>query len=271
MRIWWQSSTPLDRPAMADYRSHLVAYVTSVKRPDTEIHFSGVDDGSLALDYEAVVELNSMAPGGVLHKVIQAQADGFDVVAIGCMLDPALLAARELVGIPVVSFGETTIHVACMLGDRVSGVAFSDKQAGRYTRQAAAMGLRDRVVPFGSLGIDFPTLAGSFRDPGPMVEAFEEVARRLVAQGTEVIIPACATLDLFLAEARVDEVHGARVLHADATLLKMAETFGDLARLGVTTSRALKYAGPTGSRREAVLDTYGIQPRTGVGARTHAD
>ena len=126
------------------------------------------------------------------------------------------------------------------------------------------MGLRDRVVPFGSLGIDFPTLAAAFRDPEPMVDAFGQVARRLVDQGAEVIIPACATLDLFLAEARVDEIHGARILHADATLLKMAETFGDLASLGVRTSRALKYAGPSGARREAILDTYGIQPRRGA-------
>jgi hypothetical protein len=83
----------------------------------------------------------------------------------------------------------------------------------------------------------------------------------------EVIIPACATLDLFLAEARIDEVEGARILHADATLMKMAETFGDLAKLGVRTSRALKYAGPTGARREEILSLYGIQPLVPAGAR----
>jgi allantoin racemase len=267
MRVWWQSSTPLDSPKMADYRAHLVAHVESVKRPDTEIRFSGVDSGSLALDYEAVVELNSMAVGGVLHKIIQADAEGYDVVAIGCMLDPALLQARELVDIPIVSFGEVTLLVACMLGDRVSGVAFSDKQAGRYTRQAYEMGLRDRVAPFESLGIDFPTLAASFREPDAMVDSFRQSARRLIAQGVEVIIPACATLDLFLAEARIDEIDGARVLHANSTLMKMAESFADLAQLGVTTSRALKYAGPSGRRREEILATYGITPLVPTGSR----
>jgi allantoin racemase len=260
MRVWWQSSTPLDSERMADYRAHLVAHVTGVARPDTQVHFSGVDAGSLALDYDAVVELNSMSRGGVLHKIVQAEAEGFDVVAIGCMLDPALDEARELVGIPIVSLGETTLLVSCMLGDRVSGVAFSDKQALRYTRQAYAMGLNDRVEPFESLGIDFPTLAAGFREPEPMVEGFRRAARRLVDRGVEVIIPACATLDLFLAEAHVDEVEGARVLHADAMLLKMAETFAELAGLGVTISRKLKYAGPTGRRREEILAMYGIEP-----------
>lgn len=267
MRVWWQSSTPLDSPRMADYRAHLVAHLESVKRPDTEIRFSGVESGSLALDYDAVVQMNSMARGGVLHQIVQADAEGYDVVAIGCMLDPALPEARELVDVPIVSLGETTLLVSLMLGHRVSGVAFSDKQALRYTRQAYEMGIGDRVERFESLGIDFPTLAAGFREPEPMVEGFRRAASRLVARGVEVIIPACATLDLFLAEAGIDEVEGARVLHADATLLKIAETFGDLAPLGVTLSRKMRYQGPRPERRAEILALYGIEPRTPTTAR----
>jgi allantoin racemase len=265
MRVWWQSSTPLHSERMTDYRTHLVSHLESVKRPDTDITYSGVEDGSLALDFDAVVSLNSMAPGGVLHKIIQADAEGYDVVAIGCMLDPALAEARELVDIPIVSLGETTLLVSCMLGQTVSGVAFSDKQALRYTRQAHDMGLRDRVVPFESLGIDFPTLAAGFRNPDPMVDGFRRAASRLVEQGVEVVIPACATLDLFLAEAGMDEVDGARVLHADATLLKIAETWADLGKLGVTVSRKLRYQGPRPERRDEILAMYGIEPRVPAG------
>ena len=260
MRVWWQSSTPLHSERMTDYRTHLTAHLESVKRPDTEITYSGVEDGSLALDFDAVVSLNSMSRGGVLHKIVQADAEGYDVVAIGCMLDPALAEARELVDVPIVSLGETTLLVSLMLGQTVSGVAFSDKQALRYTRQAHDMGLRDRVVPFESLGIDFPTLAAGFRNPEPMVEGFRRAAARLVERGVEVVIPACATLDLFLAEAGIDEVDGARVLHADAALLKIAETWADLARLGVTVSRKLRYQGPRPERRDEILALYGIEP-----------
>jgi allantoin racemase len=266
MRVWWQSSTPLHSERMTDYRTHLTQHLESVKRQDTQITYGGVEDGSLALDFDAVVSLNSMARGGVLHKIIQADAEGYDVVAIGCMLDPALAEARELVDVPVVSLGETTLLVSCMLGQTVSGVAFSDKQALRYTRQAHDMGLKDRVVPFESLGIDFPTLAAGFRNPEPMVEGFRRAASRLVANGVEVVIPACATLDLFLAEAGIDEVDGARVLHADATLLKIAETWGDLARLGVTLSRKLRYQGPRPERRAEILAMYGIEPQVPAGA-----
>ncbi|MCC7107298.1 MAG: hypothetical protein IT307_19355 [Chloroflexi bacterium] len=261
MRIWWQSSTPLQSPRLIDYRTHLMKHVNSVKRPDTEVRFSGVDEGSLALDYDAVVEMNSMGRGGVLSKIVQAEAEGFDAVAIGCMLDPAMLEGRELVDIPVVSMGEATMLLACMLGHTFSGVAFSDKQALRYTRQGYAMGLNDRMVRFDTMGIDFPTLAAGFTNPEPMLEAFQAAAKRLVAQGVEVIIPACATLDLFLAEARIDEIEGARVLHADASLIKLTETMADLAKLGVTVSRKMLYQGPRGARRDEILATYGLTPK----------
>ncbi len=72
MKIWWQSSTPIHR--LHDYRNALVAHLDSVKRSDTQIRVSGVDEGSMDLHYNAVVAMNSFAPGGVLNKIIQAAA-----------------------------------------------------------------------------------------------------------------------------------------------------------------------------------------------------
>lgn len=57
MKIWWQSSTPIHR--LHDYRNTLTAHLESVKRPGTEIHINGVDDGSMDLHYNTVVAINS--------------------------------------------------------------------------------------------------------------------------------------------------------------------------------------------------------------------
>ena len=81
MKIWWQSSTPIHR--LHDYRNTLTAHLNSIKRPDTEIHINGVDDGSMDLHYNAIVAMNSFAPDGVLNKMIQAGDKGYDAVAIG--------------------------------------------------------------------------------------------------------------------------------------------------------------------------------------------
>ena len=132
MKIWWQSSTSINTKELTPYREALTKHLNSVKRPDTEISVYGVDRGSLDLHFNFTVALNSFAPGGVLNKMVQATGEGYDGAAIGCFLDPALQEAREITGIPIFGLAETSMHMACMLGRKFSGIAFSDKQAQFY-------------------------------------------------------------------------------------------------------------------------------------------
>lgn len=196
MKIWWQSSTPIHR--LHDYRNTLTAHLDSIKRPDTEIYINGVDNGSMDLHYNAIVAMNSFAPGGVLNKMIQAGEKGYDAIAIGCFLDPAMQEAREVVPIPVFGLGETSMLAACMYGHKFSGVAFHAKQSQYYDRKAFEYGLGSRHIPFGDLGIDFNEVQNAFSSPGEMRERFISEARRLAAQGAEVILAACATVNAII-------------------------------------------------------------------------
>jgi allantoin racemase len=259
-RIWWQSSTPIAQPHMADYRAALTAHLEAVKRPDAEVHVNGVDGGSLDLHYNAVVALNSFQPGGILDKLVQAERAGFDAAAIGCFLDPALTEARELVRIPVFGLGETSMLMACMFGARFSGVAFHDKQAQYYDRKAYEYGLRDRHIPFGSLKIDLTAVQKAFADPAAMTETFLAEAKRLAALGAEVILPACACVNAIVFRQKITEVDGALVLDCNAILLKTAEAMADLAqRVGLSASRRLLYAPPTSAEVQTYLKTYGLR------------
>ncbi len=180
MKIWWQSSTPIHR--LHDYRSTLTEHLAGVKRPETVVHINGVDDGSMDLHYNAVVAVNSYGPGGVLNKIIQAADQGYDAVAIGCFLDPAMQEARELVPIPVMGLGEASMLTACMFGHKFSGVAFHAKQAQYYDRKAFEYGLSSRHVPFGNMGIDFNQVQTAFTSPEKMTGTFIGESRRLAQQ-----------------------------------------------------------------------------------------
>ncbi len=260
IKIWWQSSTPIAQPHMADYRNALSAHLEAVRRPDAEIHINGVDGGSLDLHYNAVVALNSFQPGGILDKILQAERGGYDAVAIGCFLDPALQEARELVHLPVFSLGETSMLTACMFGARFSGVAFHDKQAQYYDRKAYEYGLRDRHIPFGSMKMDLAEVQKGFTDPGAMTETFLAEARRLAGLGAEVILPACACVNSIVHKQKISEVEGALVLDCNAVLLKTAEAMADLAkRVGVSASRRLLYAGPSAGDLRKYLEAYGLR------------
>jgi Asp/Glu/hydantoin racemase len=258
MKIWWQSSTPIHR--LHDYRNTLTEHLNAIKRSDTSVHINGVDDGSMDLHYNAVVAINSYSPGGVLNKIIQAADLGYDAVAIGCFLDPAMQEAREVVSIPVMGLGETSMLMACMYGHRFSGVAFHAKQAQYYDRKAFEYGLASRHVPFGDLGIDFNEVQNAFAKPGQMTERFIQEARRLAGQGAEVILAACATVNAIIRRENIREVDGALVLDCNAVLLKVTEGMGELAQtIGLRQSQRLLYQQPQRKALDDWMRIYGFR------------
>jgi len=258
MKIWWQSSTPIHR--LHDYRDTLSEHLNSVKRPETEIDINGVDDGSMDLHYNAVVAVNSYGPGGVLNKIIQAADQGYDAVAIGCFLDPALQEARELVPIPVLGLGEASMLTACMCGARFSGVAFHAKQAQYYDRKAFEYGLASRHVPFGNLGIDFNQVQTAFSNAEAMTGTFISESRRLAAQGAEVILAACATVNAIIRREKIREVDGALVMDCNAVLLKLAEAMAELSQsAGLRASQRLLYQRPDRRSLGGWMKTYGFR------------
>jgi Asp/Glu/hydantoin racemase len=260
MRIWWQSSSPIHR--LHEYRTALEAHLASVKRAETEIAVNGVDDGSMDLHYNAVVAMNSYGPGGVLNKIIEASDQGYDAVAIGCFLDPAMQEAREIVGIPVLGLGETSMLTACMLGHKFSGVAFHAKQSQYYDRKAFEYGLQDRHLPFGDLGIDFNEVQEGFASPARMTERFVSEAKRLAAQGAEVILAACATVNAVIHREKIREVEGALVLDCNAVLLKMTEAMAELREsIGLEASRRLLYQRAPRRSLDEWMRIYGFRDR----------
>jgi allantoin racemase len=262
VKIWWQSSTPIHR--LDSYRNALREHLESVKRPETEIHINGVDNGSLDLHYNAVVAMNTYGPGGVLNKIIQSEKSGCDAVAIGCFLDPALQEARELARIPVFGLGETSMLVATMFGYKFSGIAFHAKQAQYYDRKAMEYGLSSRHIPFGDMGIDLTQVQRAFDDPAAMTETFLKEARRLAAQGAEVILAACACVNSIVRKEKIYEVDGALVLDCNAVLLKTAEGMAELARsVGLRASQRRLYQHPDRASMKSWMETYGFRVPSG--------
>jgi Asp/Glu/hydantoin racemase len=244
-----------------DYRNALTAHLNEVKRPDTEITISGVVDGSMDLHFNTVVAMNSYGSGGVLNKIMQAADQGYDAVAIGCFLDPAMQEAREVVPIPVFGLGETCMLMACMYGHKFSGVAFHAKQSQYYDRKAFEYGLAARHIPFGDLGIDFTQVQSGFSNPSSMRENFVRESRRLAAQGAEVILAACATVNAIIRRENITEVDDALVMDCNSVLLKVTEGMAELSKtVGLKASRRLLYQGPERKALASWMQTYGFRP-----------
>lgn len=92
-----------------------------------------------------------LAGPGVIDAALAAEADGIEAVVIDCMLDPALDAAREMVSIPVLGCGETSLSL--VKNRRFSIVTVLQRQERNFRTLAASYGLADQLVSVRGIGV----------------------------------------------------------------------------------------------------------------------
>lgn len=259
MKIWWQSSRSFkEGPGGEAFRESLLEYLNSFKGKDVEITIGNVDQGSQHFGYNTVGVLTYAAPGGILNKIIRAEEQGYDGAVIGCYNDIGLREAREMCNFPVYGVFETSVHLACMLGDRFSGVAINEKQARLYGRIVREYGVKDKALPFAAINTSLEEVLRFVDQPGPLIKRFKEAAQKVASEGAEVIIPACGILNVVMAKDKIREIDGAVVLSDGyAVVLKFAEAMIRLYReIGLTTSKKLSYASPSKEHLSEIMSTY---------------
>ncbi|MDF2680510.1 MAG: Asp/Glu racemase [Brevibacillus sp.] len=91
--------------------------LAEIARQDTVISMDCLTDSQVEIDSALDVVL---AGAEIVKRVKQAEIDGYDAVVLYCLSDPAIVACREVVQIPVVGAGQVSMLVASMLGYRFS-------------------------------------------------------------------------------------------------------------------------------------------------------
>jgi len=100
----------------------------------------------------------------------------------------------------------------------------------------------------------------AFTNPGQMTENFLKESRRLAAEGAEVILAACATVNAIIRRENITEVDGALIMDCNAVLLKTTEAMADLSKtVGLNSSRRLMYQSPDQSALEKWKQIYGFR------------
>ena len=162
----------------------------------------------------------------ILDSVIEAELEGYDAVAIGNILDPALREARSMVDIPVLGLGETSMLTSCMMGSTFSLVGVNPYFGGRFEENVAKYGLRDRLASIECMGLTPHELDACFSDPdlrGKAIASFEAAARASLDKGAEVVIPAGGRLTAFLNANGIREVDSAPLLDGTVSLVAATE------------------------------------------------
>lgn len=239
MRIWYQSL--VDGGRVPSYFAGLAERARKVARPGVEVRFAGMPEGAYGAHVPADVVvypyLMSLHVQFILDNALRAEAEGYDVFAVGSVQDPGLEEARSLLDIPVVGYGEAAMHFACALGSRFAVVAFQAGFDQMMDLRIRRLGLAERALPTVLMDASFADVGKAHQDPALIVERFRETAREAIRRGAEAIIPGQLYLSEAVARAGVTRVDEVPIVDALASTLKMAEAMADLKRLGISVTR----------------------------------
>ncbi len=245
-----------------NYFPFLRSYIERVKSPGTEVELRGTRVGRI----DSFRFFETLDWISILDSALSAEPDGFDAVAIGNILDPALREARSMVDIPVLGLGETSMLTACMMGSSFSLIAVNPFFGGRFEENVAKYGLKERLASIECMGLTPHELDACFSDPdqrGRAIESLQAAARAGLEKGAEVLIPAGGRLTAFLNALDIREVDGAPLLDGTVSLVAATEAAIRIKRQsGTFVSRRRLYArAPQASIREAggeYADSYNL-------------
>ena len=139
---------------------------------------------------------------GLLELAVELEREGFDAIVPGCFGDPGVDGIREVVRIPVVGPGATSMLLAANLGHRFSVVTVLENVVRPLENLALLTGVERKLASVRNVGI--PVLS--------LNDDRDATFRRLVAVGREaidvdradVLVLGCGTLSFRAAELQAE-------------------------------------------------------------------
>lgn len=264
MKIWHQSLTSIHNvPA---YRDAVANHIRKIARPGVEVVLHGMSDDTYPTHYPGhyvtYAYLQNLHREQFIRAAMAAEKNGYDAMFIATIPDVGLMEARTLVDIPVVGYGQASLHVASMLGDCIGIVNFLAPLADELRQNAARYGLGAKLGPIVQSQAGFDQVLAGFRDPAPVIAAFEQAAEQAIAQGADVIVPGEGPMNVFLATHGISRIGDVPVIDSFAAGIKMCEALVDLKRhSGVyMTRRGYFNARPSAEAVQRLRELYNLDP-----------
>jgi Asp/Glu/hydantoin racemase len=262
MRIWHQSFTVLGQ--LPAYAARLQEHFRKVARPDTEVVLHGMHPKTYPTNYPGTdirygyiqyLHGQQFVMGGVA-----AEEAGFDAYAIMSIPEPALLETRSLIDIPVVGYGESSMLVGRMLGERMGALVFIEGMTPIIEENAARVGLSGKFGGARFVGFTFDDVLKAYEAPSSLLEHFYIAARAMIKDGVDVIIPGEAPLCALLMKHGVTRVDDVPIVDALGATIKMAEAMVDLKRSsGLAPARRGYFTDkPPRERVKELINLYGM-------------
>jgi allantoin racemase len=130
----------------------------------------------------------------VYHQIVQAEKEGFDGAVVTCVFDPALAETRRAVSIPVVGLCESTLAMASLAGRKYGLISPTPLLTEPLLATVASYGAAERIAGVRAMNVPWDQQELAYFDSGEVIDDFQTVARELVREGADVLIPLCGLL-----------------------------------------------------------------------------
>ena len=159
---------------------------------------------SAASGIEVLVEPTAKGPasiesahdaGFVVPQLIrlapEAERRSVKAIIIGCYSDPGLGALREMVSIPVIGPGESSLHLAAQLGTRIGLLTSSGRGFGRVAARMRGLALGELLVSVRGVGLSVMDLAEA---KSGALDKTTDAACVCMEEGADVLVLGCVSM-----------------------------------------------------------------------------
>lgn len=258
MKIWCQSCSGLSVGDLwSPYYESLKNHAKRVCRADTICEFHGL--GRTVPGIDRLRSAWHLCQQESIRNAIRAEKAGFDAYLMISTPDPGFREIRELVDIPVVFITQATLQFSCLLAPNFAFIAHSEGLVHVLNELAERYGLKERMIPGGYLeSISYLDFKKAYEDSQPLIEAFNHVAKQILARGATLLFPSALPLSQWLIDQNIREIDGATIIDPLGISLKITELMVDLEKFGIKRSKIGAYASPPKEIQEALHKEFGI-------------
>jgi allantoin racemase len=163
-------------------------YAKSLCSPNTNIKMVLAEAAS-ALRYD--FSMFPLLVPDILNRVNAAETEGFDAVIIDCVTDSGLEAAKMLSRIPVLGPSETSLHLSCLLADKLGWIVPTEACIPFHWRQAKNYGLSDRITIIQAVNMNFLEY---FERKTELESKLRKIAKDMKSNGAQSIFIGCTAI-----------------------------------------------------------------------------
>ncbi len=251
MRIWCQLPLQFDErePRIRRFYELTEHALNGVKREGTEVKIAALDRGIRSMEWLEYPGFRFLNEREIVRGCLQGEANGYDGIVVANYFDLGLLGTRQLCSLPVAGFAESTMHFACMAGNKFAVVIANRNFTAFMEKTIEQCGLRPRAIdrmPVRSLSITYDEIMSCLiRDPERLIDDFKKTAKGCIDEGAEVIVAGGGLFSVILTHAGMRELDCVPVFDPFVISLKTCEMMIDLHNAGMPVlSRKRMYCTP---------------------------